>query len=209
MVSSVQQGGRTVPYPQKRPGSAGKGFAVPGLSGAMLASASAYSLAAMQDLLGVQGLPGATARPGPAASAAEPARSFGAALDAASSFTSKDYSRYIGRSTGSGQCVALVQAASPGLGNTRTWACGDPVRGNAALKPGTVIATFNDADRYANARDGSSHAAIYLGQNEQGLQVLDQWAGSAAAVRTIPWSSPSGVAANTGSAFHVVNRAGA
>ncbi len=81
------------------------------------------------------------------------------------------------------------------------------MQGNTNLKPGTVIATFNDSDRYANALDGSSHAAIYLGQNERGLQVVDQWAGSAAAVRTIPWSNPGGVAANTGGAFHVVSHA--
>ena len=118
-----------------------------------------------------------------------------------------DFARYLGRSAGSGQCVALVQAASPGIGPTRNWRCGPPVRGNTDLRPGTAIATFNAADRYANATDGSSHAAIYLGQNERGIQVMDQWAGSAAAVRTIPWSNPSGVAANTGTAFHVVQGA--
>ncbi|MBV8914112.1 MAG: BPSL0067 family protein, partial [Acetobacteraceae bacterium] len=78
------------------------------------------------------------------------------------------------------------------------------VQGNTSLQPGTVIATFNKASRYANALDGSSHAAIYLGQNTTGVQVLDQWAGSRAAVRTIPWHNPGGAAANTGSAFHVV-----
>lgn len=119
-------------------------------------------------------------------------------------FMAADFAQYLGRSTGSGQCVALVQAASPGIGPTRTWKCGPPVQGNADLRPGTAIATFNSADRYANATDGSSHAAIYLGQNERGIQVMDQWAGSAAAVRTIPWNNPSGVAANTGTAFHVV-----
>jgi hypothetical protein len=70
-----------------------------------------------------------------------------------------------------------------------------------------VIATFNASNRYANARDGSSHAAVYLGQNASGVQVLDQWAGSPAAVRVIPWHNPSGVAANTGSAFRVVRTA--
>lgn len=122
-------------------------------------------------------------------------------------FMAADFAQYLGRSTGSGQCVALVQAANPGIGLTRTWKCGPPVQGNTDLRPGTAIATFNSADRYANATDGSSHAAIYLGQNERGIQVMDQWAGSAAAVRTIPWNNPSGVAANTGTAFHVVQSA--
>ena len=114
------------------------------------------------------------------------------------------YRHLIGRSAGSGQCVALVYAASPGIGSTGCWACGEPVRGNTSLRPGTVIATFDRCGRYANATDGSSHAAIYLGQNEQGIQVLDQWSGSPAAVRTIRWTNPGGTAANTGTAFRVV-----
>ena len=119
-------------------------------------------------------------------------------------FIAADYVRYIGRSVGSGQCVALVQATSPGIGPTRNWVSGAPVQGNADLRPGTAIATFDGSSRYGNNLDGSSHAAIYLGQNERGIQVMDQWAGNTAAVRTIPWSNPSGIAANTGAAFHVV-----
>lgn len=114
------------------------------------------------------------------------------------------YRHYIGRSAGSGQCVALVHAANPGIGSTACWACGEPVRGNTSLRPGTVIATFDRCGRYANATDGSSHAAIYLGQNEQGIQVLDQWSGSPAAIRTIRWMNPGGTPANTGTAFRVV-----
>jgi hypothetical protein len=115
------------------------------------------------------------------------------------------YGHFIGRSTGSGQCVALVRASNPAIGSTAHWVRGDPVRGNASLQPGTAIATFAPSGHYANSTDGSSHSAIYLGQNANGVQVLDQWTGSPAAVRTIPWSNPGGVAANTGSAFHVVN----
>ena len=78
------------------------------------------------------------------------------------------------------------------------------MQGNTDLKPGTVIATFDSSDRYGNTLDGNSHAAIYLGQDKHGIQVMDQWAGKTAAIRTIPWSNPSGIAANTGAAFHVV-----
>ncbi len=109
----------------------------------------------------------------------------------------------VGRSVGSGQCVALVQAADPGIGRTSGWSGGEAVRGNLALRPGTPIATFDGSGAYANALDGSSHAAIYLGQDERGLRVLDQWAGRAAAVRTIPWSG-SGAAANAGERYRVV-----
>lgn len=115
------------------------------------------------------------------------------------------YGKFIGRSTGTGQCVALVHASNPAIGSTGSWVRGEPVRGNANLQPGTVIATFAPSGHYANATDGSSHSAIYLGQTAHGVQVLDQWVGHPAAVRTIPWSNPGGVAANTGSAFHVVN----
>ncbi len=97
--------------------------------------------------------------------------------------------------------------ADPAVGLTRTWAQAAQVQGNTQIQPGTAIATFDANGRYANATDGSSHAAIYLGQNAQGIQVLDQWAGSPASYRTIRWSSVSGTAANTGSAFYVVTHA--
>lgn len=113
------------------------------------------------------------------------------------------YERFLGQSVGSGQCVALVQAADPNVGLTRTWTQGEQVMGNTNLKPGTAIATFDGSGRYANATDGSSHAAIYLGQNAQGIQVQDQWLNHAASVRTIPWNNSTG-AANTGSQFYVI-----
>ena len=122
-------------------------------------------------------------------------------------FVATDYNQYLGQAVGSGQCVALVQAADPSVGLTATWRQGDAVQGNASLSPGTVIATFDQNGRYANATDGSSHAAIYLGQNAQGIQVEDQWAGHAASIRTIYWNNPAGVGADTGTAFHVVTHA--
>ncbi len=131
----------------------------------------------------------------PAAAAARPA---------APAATAMPRGNLIGRSVGSGQCVALVQAARPEYGRTSGWMRGEKVQGNASIAPGTPIATFSRDGRYTNATDGSSHAALYLGQTAQGVQVLDQWRGSAAAVRTIPWTNPGGHAANTGSAFHVV-----
>lgn len=121
---------------------------------------------------------------------------------AASSWT-----QYAGQAVGSGQCVALVQAADANVGLTRTWAQGAQVQGDTELRPGTAIATFDSTGRYANAMDGSSHAAIYLGQNAQGIQVMDQWSNHAASYRTISWNNPGATAANTGSAFYVVSHA--
>lgn len=44
------------------------------------------------------------------------------------------------------------------------------MQGNTRLAPGTAIATFDAAGRYANG-----HAAIYMGQSATGLYVIDQW----------------------------------
>lgn len=119
-------------------------------------------------------------------------------------FVAAAWSQYQGQAVGTGQCVALVQAADPAVGLTRTWTQGGQVEGNTSLQPGTVIATFDSAGHYANALDGSSHAAIYLGQNSQGIQVLDQWAGQAAHYRTIYFDNTSGRAANQGGSFYAV-----
>ncbi len=115
------------------------------------------------------------------------------------------YAGFIGRSTGNGQCVALVQAIHPGLGFTNTWQRGPAVQGNTGLQPGTVIATFAANGRYTSATDGSSHSAIYIGQTVEGVQVLDQWRGRPASVRTIPWTNPGGTAADNGKRYFVVN----
>ena len=122
-------------------------------------------------------------------------------------FVASNFSQYLGQSVGSGQCVALVQAADPSVGLTATWTQGAAVQGNTSLQPGTAIATFNANGQYANATNGSSHAAIYLGQNAQGIQVEDQWSNQPASIRTIPWNNPTGTAANTGSSFYVINHA--
>lgn len=126
---------------------------------------------------------------------------------APSTSSTVDLGSYIGRSVGTGQCVALVKAANPSLGPASTWTGGASVQGNTTLAPGTPIATFGSTDRYANATDGTSHAAIYLGQDHNGMLVLDQWAGSSASVRMIPWSNPGAAPANTASAFRVIRPA--
>ncbi|GAC1487721.1 MAG: hypothetical protein NVS2B11_13250 [Acetobacteraceae bacterium] len=117
-----------------------------------------------------------------------------------------DYQRFVGQKVGTGECVSLAQAANPGIGLTRTWVQGAPVEGNTGLAPGTVIATFDGQGKYANAVDGSSHTALYLGQNADGLIVEDQWKGRSAHVHTLPWHGAASPA-STGSAFYVVSHA--
>jgi hypothetical protein len=140
---------------------------------------------------------------GDGSAGATPGTGNGDAIGSAAS----SWNQYAGQAVGSGQCVALVQAADASVGLTRTWAQGAQVQGNTELRPGTAIATFDSTGRYANATNGSSHAAIYLGQNAQGIQVMDQWSDHAASYRTISWNNPGATAANTGSAFYVVSRA--
>jgi hypothetical protein len=78
--------------------------------------------------------------------------------------------QWIGRnSVGTGECVPLVQQAT-GAPRSTEWRAGAQVQGNTNIRPGTAIATFDGNGHY----DGG-HAAIYLGQDEHGIQVVDQW----------------------------------
>ena len=82
---------------------------------------------------------------------------------------------YIGTSVGTGQCVPLVEAAT-GAPRDATWSRGKQVKGATDIAVGTAIATFDADGRYGNHTDGSSHAAIYIGQTSDGIEVIDQWA---------------------------------
>lgn len=108
--------------------------------------------------------------------------------------------RFVGTVTGDGHCVALVRAAS-GAPHTSAWRRGLSARGSQ-LPTGTAIATFNSAGRYANATDGSSHAAILLAEEEAGLRVIDQWVGQPGFERVIRYQGST--PANDGNAFHQI-----
>lgn len=185
MVRAVQQGNHTQDGSRVRRKSTGPVFTVPTLPCTNVTSATPAVATTAQVATAVSG-------------------KFGQASAPATGVNTGQLAHFLGKSTGSGQCVALAKAVQPNLGPTSNWRGGEKVQGNTSLSPGTVIATFNRSNRYANAVDGSSHAAIYLGQDANGVQVLDQWAGSRAAVRTIPWHNAGAVAANTGTAFQVV-----
>ncbi|MFT3767592.1 MAG: BPSL0067 family protein [Minicystis sp.] len=70
---------------------------------------------------------------------------------------------------GDKECVALVQqwAGAP-HGAISSWRQGAKVLGNTHIARGTAIATF-----VSGHYDG--HAAIYLGETADGIQVFDQW----------------------------------
>jgi hypothetical protein len=110
------------------------------------------------------------------------------------------YAEMLGQSVGTGQCVALAQATSD-VGYTSTWSPGAQVEGDTDIAVGTVIATFGSDGTYTNTY-GQSHAAIYLGQDDTGIYVEDQWLGHAASTRVIPWTTSNSF--ESGSKFYVV-----
>lgn len=68
-----------------------------------------------------------------------------------------------------GECVSYVKQCCTGLGGTSTWKKGIKAHGATTLDKGTAIATFTSEGKY------SGHAAIYVGQSTDSLQVWDQW----------------------------------
>jgi hypothetical protein len=107
---------------------------------------------------------------------------------------------YAGQVVGSGQCVAYVEAAA-GAPLTSQWTQGAVVRG-ADLPSGTAIATFVNGS-YPNAATGN-HAAIYLSQDADGLNVWDQWVGQPVHQRKIHFRGGVGSPSNDGDAFSVI-----
>lgn len=109
---------------------------------------------------------------------------------------------------GEAQCVELVKQTL-GAPTTPYWKEGKKItKGDAAIPPGTPIATFVDG-KYPQGQGrqayGNQHAAIYLGQNEQGIVVLEQSKGrDKPYVRTIRWNEHNKGRSNDGSAFSVI-----
>jgi hypothetical protein len=81
--------------------------------------------------------------------------------------------RFLNKVVMDGECAKYVEAAIPRMPTTKNWRPGVLVKGAHGLPPGVAIATFQNG-LYAN-KAGVSHAAIYLGQDKQGIWVLDQW----------------------------------
>ena len=112
------------------------------------------------------------------------------------------YEQYLGHVVGNGHCVALVQACSA-VGHTSTWSRGVLVRyGNHP--DGTIIATFGSSGKYENKTDGSSHVAILIGQQPDGLMVQDQWVDQYCHHRLIRFKNGEGDAVNDGDQYYVV-----
>jgi hypothetical protein len=128
-------------------------------------------------------------------------------------YVCNDPDSYLTKVIGDGQCVSFVQIAAGAPGH-QAWTEGKKIsKGDAPLAKGTAIATFIDG-KYPNHKHGN-HAAIYIGQNEQGIQVYDQWVSKdnhtgaikyqPVHMRTIKFHViPGGSLSNDGNAFSVI-----
>lgn len=109
--------------------------------------------------------------------------------------------RYYGEST---ECVALVKEMS-NVGHTSTWAPGTKVQGTE-MAVGTPIATFCSDGSYCN-RSGTTHAALYMGQNADGsIRVLEQYNGQPAQIRTV--RSGGGNGGNNADNYYAIAKKG-
>lgn len=74
---------------------------------------------------------------------------------------------------GSKHCVALLQYYA-NVPHTSIWKKGETVLGNANIKQGTAIATFNSKGHYGSLPTGN-HAAFFISQDAGGIWIMDQW----------------------------------
>jgi len=100
-----------------------------------------------------------------------------------------------------GQCVSYVKQVCLSLPATANWKKGVAVKGAKNITAGTVIATFNAANKY------EGHAAIYVSQNKDGISVYDQWRTppnpKAVGPRLLRWGAAGN--SNNGDLFYVVD----
>jgi hypothetical protein len=106
------------------------------------------------------------------------------------------------------ECVEFIRQTL-NAPNTSVWREGMKILKVAVdqadlILPGTAIATFVDGSYPSHGSTGK-HAAIYLGQNANGIQVMDQWRSqNQVRRRTIYWHPHSRGLSNDGNAFSVI-----
>ena len=134
-------------------------------------------------------------------------------LDDAKALVARQNGHYLGKNF---QCASLTKALAPEVGSASTWQRGEQVQGNKNIPKGTPIATF---DYYGNpgtngygpasspgGLSGSSHTGIYLGQNDQWLQILHQYSNSGGPkVTTIPWKVWNGSTDEAGNKYYTID----
>ncbi len=109
---------------------------------------------------------------------------------------------------GNAECVEFIRQ-SLDAPHTAKWREGEKIRKLTPGEPdlvarGTAIAAFVNGE-YPQAGSTGKHAAIYLGQNAEGIQVLDQWRDKGhVEKRTIYWAPRRPGLSNDGNAFSVI-----
>jgi hypothetical protein len=116
--------------------------------------------------------------------------------------------RSFANSKGNTECVEFIKQTLSAP-DTILWREGSKIKRLEANQPdpvarGTAIATFV-AGHYPQTGSTGKHAAIYLGQNAEGIQVLDQWKAQGKVLpRTIPWHPRHAGLSNDGKTFSVI-----
>jgi hypothetical protein len=116
-------------------------------------------------------------------------------------FIAENPQQYAGKAVGDGHCVALVQEAC-NAPLTSEWRRGLKVNQLTAMN--TAIATFGSQGTYENNTDGSSHAAILVNIEQDGLLVWDQWKGKPTSQRTIRFKNGEWPPCDDGSQYYVI-----
>lgn len=121
-------------------------------------------------------------------------------LDKAESYVGKAYKN----AKGNTECVEFVRQVLT-IPPTSLWVEGVKIhKGTTGIAKGTAIATFING-AYPQTGTTGKHAAIYLGQNDAGIIVLDQWrAQGQVKKRTIRFESSGPSISNRGDAFSVI-----
>jgi hypothetical protein len=111
--------------------------------------------------------------------------------------------QHAGKVVADGHCVRFLQEMSK-TPHTSIWDQGIKAKGSN-LPKGTCIATFGDNGEYENNTDGTSHAAVLVDQNDDGLVVYDQWKGHPVAQRTIRFKNGDGLPCDDGDQYYVID----
>ena len=104
---------------------------------------------------------------------------------------------------GNAECVEFI-AQTLNAPATVVWREGSKVtKGDQSIAKGTAIATFVNG-KYPQTGTSGKHAAIYMSQTADGIDVLDQWrAQGMVKRRTIRWTGGP-ILSNNGSAFSII-----
>jgi cell wall-associated NlpC family hydrolase len=106
-------------------------------------------------------------------------------------------------SRGNAECVEFIRQTLQAP-EAIAWTEGRKIKRGIVVLAGTAIATFTKG-KYPLGGNTGKHAAIYLGQDSLGIQVLDQWRKQGAVKeRTIKWKPTSPGLSNDGNAFSVI-----